>query len=141
MRIGMKKLTTIMAGIVCAAVMTTQAVVINFTGMDPNAGAVGVGTLAFGQTLTDNQVFSNLSYTVSGLTIDADGAANDEITVTMVLGGYDSGGSATLNWDIINASVQEIDILISVDTRTLRTQRLFRSRAAHNRRRRFGCQL
>lgn len=64
--------------------------------MDPDTGTVNLGTLVAGQALGDGDAFTSLSYTVSDLTIDADGTANDEITVTLAF-----SSTGTLNWDLI----------------------------------------
>ena len=68
--------------------------------MDPNAGSVNIGTLAFGQTLADGATVTSLSYTVSNLTIDADGTENDEITVMFSVSGFNADGAADINWDL-----------------------------------------
>ena len=100
----MKK-TFILTGAVLASALTSQALEISFSDIDPDAGSVNIGTATFtpGQNLADNAVVTSLSYTVSDLTIDGDGENNDQITVTFgvsALGGTNITWDDGLEWDI-----------------------------------------
>mgnify|MGYP000198917035 CR=1 FL=1 len=77
-----------------------QALEISFSDMDPHEGSVDSGILAFGQTLGQSAVITSLSYTVTGLTIDSDGAADDQITVTFSVSGFDADGVENITWDL-----------------------------------------
>lgn len=89
------KNTLLSGSIIAVSALSSQAAVIVFTNVDPDVGTVNAGTLVAGQTLADMDEITTLSYTVSGLTIDNDGVDNDQITVSITIGGI----NGTINWD------------------------------------------
>ena len=73
-----------------------QALEISFSDIDPDAGSVNIGTFAADQDLADGATVTSLSYTVSGLTIDADGTEDDQVTVTFSVSAL---GGTNITWD------------------------------------------
>jgi hypothetical protein len=91
----MKK-TLFLTGAVVASTLSAQAVTLVFTGANAFEAAVDLGTLGtIAEPATDSNLTA-LSYTVSGLTIDADGVANDTVTFTIAISPV---GAGSITWD------------------------------------------
>jgi len=98
----MKNITQIFIAAITYAALTLPiqaAVTVSVTDadLDPDAGQFGVasvGTLSKDQNIVDGPGPQDLIYTVSGLTIDQDGTANDSVTITFTgtaVGNINSG--------------------------------------------------
>ncbi len=86
----------ILAGAIVAASLSSQAVEIKFTGANAFEAAVDVGTLGAITEPAQDSTITSLSYTVSGLTIDADGSNNDTVTFTLAVSPV---GAGPITWD------------------------------------------
>jgi hypothetical protein len=94
----------ILAGLFGTAIASQGAVVVNVSDadFDPDAGQFGttdLGTLSRDQNVVDGAGPQTLQYTVSGLTIDDDGTANDSVQIT-----FTATASGTINSGFNNAS-------------------------------------
>ena len=93
----------ILAGLFGTAIASQGAVVVNVSDadFDPDAGQFGtsdLGTLSRDQNVVDGAGPQTLQYTVSGLTIDDDGSANDSVTITFSASAFDnSNGNTDIN--------------------------------------------
>ena len=90
--------TVLIGGITLVSALSSQAAVIAFTDMDAREGTVSAGTLGAITEPADQAEITSLTYTVSGLTIDTDGVANDTITVTLGISALGTG-SPRIDWD------------------------------------------
>lgn len=95
-----------LAGALLGTTLSSHAVEINFTGANAFEAAVDVGTLGTITEPADNSFVTSLSYTVSGLTIDADGSNNDTITVTIAISPV---GAGPITWDTNDGGIREFD--------------------------------
>ena len=66
---------------------------------------MNVGTLEAITEPADNSVLTSLSYTVSGLTIDADGTANDTVTFTIAVLAL---GTGDITWDTNGGTATDV---------------------------------
>lgn len=101
----MKNKILLLKSFLCAAgivlLMSGDAhadLVINFSDMDAREGTVDVGTLGAITEPADQAAITSLVYTVTGLTIDAVGTADDQITVTIPISAI-GPGTNTIDWD------------------------------------------
>lgn len=86
--------TTLILLAMALQVSKSHAAVVTFTDALFNGGSVSDGTINSFTTLgTGSEISSGLNFTVSGLTIDSDGTANDTITFNVALTGNDSNGT------------------------------------------------
>jgi len=94
----------ILAGLFGTAIASQGAVVVNVSDadFDPNIGAFGttdLGTFARDQNVVDGPGPQTFQHTVSGLTIDDDGTANDSVQIT-----FTATASSTINSGVDNSN-------------------------------------
>jgi hypothetical protein len=100
----------ILAGLFGTAMASQAAVIVDVfdADFDPDAGQFGttsLGTLSRDQNVVDGAGPQTLQYTVSGLTIDDDGTANDSVTITFSASAFDaSSGNTNINSGVNNGS-------------------------------------
>ncbi len=94
----------ILAGLFGTAIASQGAVVVTVSDadFDPNIGAFGttdLGTFARDQNVVDGPGPQTFQHTVSGLTIDDDGTANDSVQIT-----FTATASSTINSGVDNSN-------------------------------------
>lgn len=96
----------IIGSLALCSVLTSEAAIIAFTGANTQAATVNNGILGSITEPMDNSVLNSLSYTVSGLTIDSDGMANDTVTFTIAISAL---GGGNIIWDTNDGGIREFD--------------------------------
>lgn len=94
----------ILAGLLGSTIASQAAITVGVSDadFDPNAGQFGTvsdGTLVRDANVVDGAGPQTLTYTVSGLTIDSDGIANDSVTIS-----FTATASGNINSGFNNAS-------------------------------------
>ncbi|WPJ95682.1 hypothetical protein SH580_19880 [Coraliomargarita algicola] len=96
----------LITGAALASTVSSQAATIVFTGANAFEAAVDVGTLGIITEPAQDATVTSLSYTVSGLTIDADGVNNDTVTFTIAISPV---GAGPITWDTNDNGIREFD--------------------------------
>ena len=94
----------ILTGLLGSSIASQAAITVSVSDadFDPNAGQFGVasdGTLVRDANVVDGAGPQTLTYTVSGLTIDSDGIANDSVTIS-----FSATASGNINSGVNNSN-------------------------------------